>query len=111
MQTESYTGIGLVFQAQDLFATETAGPIQDRSQEHLTPNDIPLVISRKLLLKGIKDVEEGRDPPHVLRDPARNHFPPTFAASRNVPYDTDWKAYFKQLDAERETELAAAMPT
>jgi len=103
---ESYTGIGLVFQAQDMCVVEGAGPIQDRSQEHLTANDAPVVISRKLLLKGIKDVAEGRDPPNVLRDPARNHFPRMFAYSRMAPADADWKAHARQVEAEVSEAMA-----
>jgi phthalate 4,5-dioxygenase len=104
---QSYTGIGLVFQAQDMCAVEGAGPIQDRSQEHLTSNDAPVVVSRKLLLKGIKDVAEGRDPPNVVRDPGRNRFPRVFAYTDTVAADTDWKAHVRQVDAEVEASMAS----
>ncbi len=104
---ETYTGIGLVFQAQDMCAVEGAGPIQDRSQEHLTSNDAPVVISRKLLLKGIKDVAEGLDPPNVIRDPARNHFPRLFAYTNTVPADTDWKAVVREENAEIDAAMTA----
>jgi len=104
---ESYTGIGLVFQAQDMCAVEGAGPIQDRSQEHLTANDAPVVVSRKLLLKGIQDVAAGRDPPNVIRDPARNRFPRVFAYTGAVPASTDWKAHVQRMDAEVDAAMAA----
>jgi phthalate 4,5-dioxygenase len=106
---ETYTGIGLVFQAQDMCAVEGAGSIQDRSQEHLTANDAPVVISRKLLLKGIKDVAEGRDPPNVLRDPARNRFPRVFAYTNTVAAETEWKAYVRQVEAGIEASMASGV--
>lgn len=104
---ESYTGIGLVFQAQDLCAVEGAGPIQDRTHEHLTANDAPVVISRKLLLKGIQDIAAGRDPPNVVRDPARNRFPRVFAYTGVVAANADWKRYLRGVDAEIDAAMAA----
>jgi len=104
---ESYTGIGLVFQAQDMCAVEGAGAIQDRSQEHLTANDAPVVVSRKLLLKGLNDIAEGRDPPNVKRDPGSNRFPRMFAYTGVVPSDTDWRAHVRLVDAEIDAAMAA----
>lgn len=104
---ESYTGIGLVFQAQDMCAVEGAGAIQDRSQEHLTANDAPVVVSRKLLLKGLNDIAEGRDPPNVRRDHGSNRFPRMFAYTGVVPSDTDWRAHVRLVDAEIDAAMAA----
>jgi hypothetical protein len=107
MRTTTYVGMGMVFQAHDMCATEGMGPIQDRSTEHLTARDTPMVITRKQLLKGIQDIQEGRDPLGVIRDPARNHFPRLFARNdTTVPSDTDWRAYFRELNEELATELA-----
>ena len=104
METESYTGIGNVFQAQDMCVTEGAGPTQDRSQEHLTGNDAPMVMARKLLLKGLKDIEAGKDPPGVTRDPSRNRFPKAFAYDTLAPADVDWPVYIRQIEAEVESQ-------
>jgi hypothetical protein len=41
-----------------------------------------------------------------LRDPAQNRFPQVFAANEFAPSDTDWRAYFRELDAENEQALA-----
>lgn len=103
---ESFTGIGLVFQVQDLCVVEGPGPIQDRTQEHLGTADAPLVIARKLMMKGIKDVQEGLDPHGVIRDPAANRFPLTFALSVNVPAETDWRAYFREVQTRQLDEAA-----
>ena len=60
------------FLCQDNMVNETQGPIMDRSQEHVGASDQLIVVIRRLMLAGIKDVEEGRDPKHILRDPAQN---------------------------------------
>jgi phenylpropionate dioxygenase-like ring-hydroxylating dioxygenase large terminal subunit len=100
MRCESYSGIDMrYFAAQDLFATEGAGPIQDRTQEHLTVNDAPVVMVRKLLAAGIKDVQEGRDPLHVVRDSAKNRFPTVVATFGVIPSSLHWKDHCRQLVA------------
>jgi len=101
MKTSSYCGIPQrYFAAQDLCATEGAGPIQDRTQEHLAPTDTPIVASRNVLRKAIKDVEEGRDPPHVVRDPDLNDFPEITATYGLVPGGQTWKQYANELVVE-----------
>ena len=39
------------------------GPIVDRSLEHLGPADKAIITLRQLLLRGVKTVQEGGDPP------------------------------------------------
>jgi phenylpropionate dioxygenase-like ring-hydroxylating dioxygenase large terminal subunit len=74
MKTKSFSGIGQAFQAQDACVIEGAGPIQDRTKEHLVSSDKAIVAARKLLLQGMQDIEQGRDPLHVVRDPEKNEF-------------------------------------
>ena len=97
MTNESYTGIGFVFQAHDLCVVEGAGQIQDRTQEHLTSSDMAIMAARKLLLGAIKDVQEGRDAPHVVRDPKANHFLHLVTRGEVIPSSTDWKGYVARL--------------
>jgi hypothetical protein len=101
MKTESYSGIGLIFQVQDVCVTEGAGAIQDRTKEHLvTSSDAAIVVARKLMLKGIQDVQAGRDPQHVIRDPAANNLSHLFAYSAIVPKDANWKEICNGIAAE-----------
>ncbi|MGB7948008.1 MAG: Rieske 2Fe-2S domain-containing protein, partial [Candidatus Binatia bacterium] len=74
MDTQTFTGMGFNFQAHDAFATESQGPVQDRTNEHPVSSDKAIIASRKLLLKAIKEVQEGRPPQHVIRDPKLNRF-------------------------------------
>jgi len=101
MTTLSYSGIPqMYFSAQDLCATEGAGPIQDRTQEHLALTDAPIAAARTILRHAITEVLEGRDPPHVIRDPAKNHFPEVCGTYGMVPPGMTWKEYADQLAAE-----------
>ena len=49
--------------------------------------------ARKLLLKGIKDVQEGRDALHVVRDSKLNRFPHLNVLSEVIASSSDWKAH------------------
>jgi phenylpropionate dioxygenase-like ring-hydroxylating dioxygenase large terminal subunit len=60
------------FLAQDSMVNESQGPIVDRSLEHLTGHDHVLTAMRKIMLQAIEDVQDGRDPKHVIRDPEFN---------------------------------------
>jgi hypothetical protein len=60
------------FLVQDNMVNETQGEIADRRQEHLGVHDKVLAAMRVMMLVAINDVREGRDPRHVIRDPAGN---------------------------------------
>ena len=102
MKVETFSGIGMFFHAQDACVTEGAGPIQDRTAEHLGYTDRALLASRKVLLRAIRDMQEGRDPLNVIRDPAANRFPDHVARSDEIPGDMDWKEHWKGRDADPE---------
>ncbi len=97
MRTASYSGIGYNFQVQDLCAVEGAGPIQDRTQEHLAPSDAAIVAARKLLLRAIEDVQAGRDPAVVVRTAEQNRFPKIATTYGILPSTMSWKAYCDEL--------------
>ena len=84
---------------QDMCAIE-AQPMQDRTREHLLPSDAPILLARKQLVKAIKDVQEGKDPPHVVRDPDKNRFPGIVILDGVIPSSMDWKVLCRQLEAE-----------
>jgi phthalate 4,5-dioxygenase len=100
MKTKTFTGMGFGFQAHDAFATTSQGAIQDRTEEHLVSSDKAIVAARKLLEKAIRDVQEGREPPHVIREPSQNRFPHFLVISDMIPDTSDWKAYTQRLEAE-----------
>src|SRR5207244_5334952 len=83
-RTTTFTGMGPVFVVQDSVANETQGPIQDRTKELLGVEDISVVAGRKMLVKAIRAVQEGLDPPGVIRDPRVNALDPVLL-KRNAP--------------------------
>jgi phthalate 4,5-dioxygenase oxygenase subunit len=105
MKTKTYAGMGSGFQAHDAFATASQGSIQDRTEEHLVSSDKAIIAARKLMQKAIKDIHEGREPPHVIRDPAQNRFPHLLVVSDIIPDGGDWKEYTKSLEAEARAKL------
>jgi phthalate 4,5-dioxygenase oxygenase subunit len=96
MATKSFTGMGFNFQAHDAFATESQGAIQDRTQEHLVTSDKAIVGARKLLLKAIADLGEGRDPQHVVRDPQSNSFLHLQVFSEVIPVSADVRQHTRE---------------
>jgi len=100
MKTKTYTGLGTFFPAHDFYATESQGPIQDRTKEITGHSDKAIVGARKLILNAIKAVQEGREPQHVIRDPKNNRFPHMVVISRSVPNSTDWKEFTRKAEAE-----------
>ena len=101
MKAKSYSGIGTTyFAAQDLCVTEGAGSIADRTQEHLMVSDAPIVTGRKLLAGAIRDIQEGRDPPGIVREPGLNRFPTIVATSAVIPHTVHWKDHCRMLIAD-----------
>jgi phthalate 4,5-dioxygenase oxygenase subunit len=101
MKTQTFTGMGLNFQAHDAFATESQGPVQDRTAEHLVSSDKAIVAARKLLLNAMRDTKDGRDPQHVIRDAKSNHLLHLQALSEVIPNSID----FRQHTQERISEI------
>ena len=94
MKKQWYCGIARNFGAQDLCVIEGAGYIQDRTLEHLVSSDMPIVVARKVRIKAIRDLQEGREPKNVVRDPKNNHFR-IVSTSEAVPSEKNWKDYVK----------------
>jgi len=93
MVSKAYTGIGINFQSHDAYATESQGPVQDRTMENLVSSDKAIVAARKLLLNAIQDVQEGKDPQHVVRDAKANSFAHLTVISEVISASTNWKQY------------------
>ena len=98
MQTQTYTGMGSGFQTHDAFATGSQGAIQDRTKENVVSSDIAIIAARKLMQKALRDIQEGREPPHVIRDAAQNDLSDLLVISDLLKGVSDWKAYTKKLE-------------
>ncbi|MBM2809324.1 MAG: phthalate 4,5-dioxygenase [Chloroflexi bacterium] len=105
MKGQAFAGLGNCFQTQDACATEGQGAIQDRTQEHLGSTDRAILLIRTMLLRAIGDVQAGREAPHVVRDPAANHFPNLLVWTERVPASTDWRAHLRAKIAACEAQV------
>jgi len=96
MRDQSFSGIGFNFQAQDLCVTEGEGPVQDRTREHLVTSDRAIVAARKLILSGIRDVQDGGEAPSVRRGAESNRFPEMAVLSEVVPAEVPIKEHTRR---------------
>jgi len=60
-----------VLRYQDFMVLETQGPIAPRETERLATSDKGVVLLREMLLREIRNVQQGRDPLGVIRDPGK----------------------------------------
>ena len=56
--------------------------------------------ARKLILNAIKDVQQGREPQHVIRDPQKNRFANLVVLSDVIPASADWKEHTRSREAK-----------
>ncbi len=71
-RSETFTGMGRTFLVHDSCATESMGPIYDRSQEHLGASDGTVIAVRRFLLKCVRGAMAGNEPPHVIHNAEQN---------------------------------------
>src|SRR5215469_6401407 len=91
--------------AQPSNAAASPPTFQHRTEEHLVSSDRANVAARKLLEKAISDIQEGREPPHVVRSPSGNRFPHLLVVTDMIPDTSDWKEYTKRLAVEARARL------
>jgi phthalate 4,5-dioxygenase oxygenase subunit len=97
-RTNLYSGIQSVNAAeQDGCATETMGPIYDRSKEHLGYSDKTIIALRKMLLNAVSDLRRGKEPPHMVRDAQQNDFSRLRSIKGILPADADWRQIMEGL--------------
>jgi phthalate 4,5-dioxygenase len=101
MKTTTFSGMGPYFPAQDAYATESPGPIHDRTREHLGTSDVCITTARRMLIDVIRGVQKGEVPPHVIRAAADNDMSDIGVVSAIIPdtvdYRTDWRNALKTL--------------
>jgi phenylpropionate dioxygenase-like ring-hydroxylating dioxygenase large terminal subunit len=60
------------FRDQDTLVNESQGDVVERARERLGAHDHVLSAMRLMMLKAVQDVQAGRDPKHIIRDPEEN---------------------------------------
>ena len=108
MKSRTYAGLGLNNNVHDTWVTESQGAIQDRTQERLGYNERGIIAARKVMLRAIEDLQAGREPLHLVRDPASNHFPHMAARKEIVPASVDWHDYMEETMLSVDSAWAVA---
>ena len=106
-KTETFTGIQ-DFLNHDACATESMGAIFDRSKEHLGASDKAVIAVRKYLLATIKQLQQGKEPPHVVYDAEHNWFPHVDCFAYLLPEKVTWQQHFDYLTAAAQKENPAS---
>jgi phthalate 4,5-dioxygenase oxygenase subunit len=94
-RTKTFTGIGTTFNDHDRLATESMGPIFDRSGEHLGATDRGVTLLRRMLLGAIDDVAAGHDPLAVQRAAQPDAYAGLVVIEQMVPRDRDVRGFWK----------------
>jgi len=88
-KTQSFTGIAGI-NNQDHAVQESMGPIVDRTKEHLGTSDQAVVAVRLTLLREIRKVQAGGDPPGLVLTRAKIR-----AIEKLLPKGVDWREALK----------------
>jgi phthalate 4,5-dioxygenase oxygenase subunit len=94
---ETFTGMGTHFLVHDSCATESMGRIYDRSKEHLGSGDITVIALRKFLLRAVRALDGGRQPPHVIKTPEQNDMSHIACVVTKIDSAMDPKPYVEEV--------------
>jgi hypothetical protein len=100
-KTGSWCGMGMHFPSQDAFAIETQGVIQDRTKENLGSSDVVIASVRKVLLKAVKQVQDGKEAPGLVRTKADNPFADFVCTSGYIEDNEDGPSFCRRLLASK----------
>jgi phthalate 4,5-dioxygenase len=95
MKTWSFSGMGRIFNVQDTAIVEGSGFIVDRTREFLGPSDRAIILARRQVLKAIRDLQSGRELPHVIRSAKENRFPDLTVVSEVIANGGDWRTHWE----------------
>jgi len=89
----NFTGI-TEFLNQDACATESMGPVVDRSIEHLGASDAFVIQVRRFLLRAVKDFQAGKQPPGLIYEPEQNDFAHVRCEAAYLPANMSWRSLY-----------------
>jgi len=92
-KTVNFTGIE-EFLNQDACATESMGPIVDRTKEHLGASDSYVIQVRRFLLKAVKDLQAGKQPAGLVYDAAQADFARIRCDVAYLLPNVSWRTFF-----------------
>lgn len=105
MKTGNFSGV-IGAAIQDRVVQESMGPIFDRTQEHLGVSDKAVIFYRRLLLRKMQDMEEGRELPGTAVGLDYDQR----AASVFMPAGEPWQNARKWIDSQEAAESRLPAP-
>jgi hypothetical protein len=86
------------------------GPRFDRSREYLGQSDAGIVAVRNLMIKTIRDLQKGIEPPQVVTDEADNVFTHVDTCQVTIPQGADWREWLPHVAAPKAVPGAPLPP-
>lgn len=105
----TYTGMGQDINVHDQWAVESQGAIQDRTREHLASTDKAIAANRRLLMRAIAAVEEGRAPLMAVDADAASRLTGPATIDGMAPADR-WEQHWREAVARRRAAAPWAPP-
>jgi phthalate 4,5-dioxygenase oxygenase subunit len=103
----NYTGV-VGIAVQDQMITESMGPIEDRTKEHLGTSDKMIALTRRVMIKAVTAFRDNKQMPAGYRDPA------TYAHMRaghfTIDSRVDWLDEFNRYRGQWSGGAASPMP-
>lgn len=106
--SKTYTGMGEDINVHDQWAVESQGPIQDRTRETLASSDKAIAANRRLLMRAMAAVEEGRRPA-LLQEDATADLTGPGTIDTMAPAAT-WESHWRQAVERRRGAAPWAPP-
>ena len=98
-KTVNFTGIE-EFLNQDACATESMGPIVDRTKKHLGVSDSYVIQVRRFLLKALNDLEAGKPLPGLVYDSSKADFSRIRCNVAYLSSNVSWRTLFEDKSGE-----------
>jgi hypothetical protein len=105
----TYTGMGQDINVHDQWAVESQGAIQDRTREHLASSDKAIAANRRLLMRAIAAVEEGRAPPMTFDEETAARLTGPATIDGMAPAER-WDQHWREAVARRRAAAPWAPP-
>ena len=109
MKTGWFCGFGSQITIQDVAVTDLQGQVQDRTWEYLGYADKVITAARRMVLRAVRELQDGGEPAHVVRDEATGQFPLPVVVSEVFSSSEDWKTYCRRRIQEEEAASARTL--
>jgi hypothetical protein len=60
-------------------------------------SDKAVIAVRKFLIDAVKEFQDGKEPPHIVRDATSNRFPHIDTFAQTIPANIHWRDRFAHL--------------